>query len=355
LRDASGPPPRLSTNNFGFVSPHDFPFAAARSDQFLVGIFGGSVANWFCEAGVNRLISDLKRTAFFATREVVPLCFAHEGYKQPQQLLVLAYFLSIGQRFDLVINVDGFNEVAIASLNQQHGWDISMPSVMHLDPLIDLVNQSTLTPAKLASLTAIARDKARLNALAGRLNRNRFASIDLVLGRYYTFVQRRYRSELVRFTTLPSNPPQRSVVHVTPSTRTRPGTTVFADIAQNWLTSSALMQQMLAAQHVPYVHVLQPNQYYSTRKFTEAEAKVAFNAGSPFKPGAEQGYPFLEKAATSDRSPVKVFNGVHIFDNVSGHVYADDCCHYTLIGYQRLADFVAQSILSSRGSWNTGN
>ena len=38
-------------------------------------------------------------------REPVPLCFSHEGYKQPQQLLVLSYFLSLGQPFDLVINM----------------------------------------------------------------------------------------------------------------------------------------------------------------------------------------------------------------------------------------------------------
>jgi hypothetical protein len=38
------------------------------------------------------------------------------GYKQPQQLMSLAWVLSLGAHFDAVINVDGFNEVALAPL-----------------------------------------------------------------------------------------------------------------------------------------------------------------------------------------------------------------------------------------------
>src|SRR5215210_3386334 len=35
---------RPETNNIGFGSPHAFPFIRTDSRQFLVGIFGGSVA-----------------------------------------------------------------------------------------------------------------------------------------------------------------------------------------------------------------------------------------------------------------------------------------------------------------------
>jgi hypothetical protein len=351
LRETPASPSRVEANNFGFASPHAYPFARTGGDQLVVGIFGGSVAAWFCQVGVSRLEATLKQNPFFARRTLVPLCFSHEGYKQPQQLLTLAYFLSVGQQFDLVINIDGFNEVALSPLNEQHGWDISMPSVMHLDPLINLVNQSTLTSEKLDSLAAIGRDKRRLNALAARLNRNRFASIDFVLGRYYAFVERRYREELVRFDQLPSNPPQQSVIHVAPPVRDRRGTNVYEDIAREWIASSLLMKQLLTARGVPYFHVLQPNQYYSTRTFSAAEAKVAFNAGSPFKEGAARGYPFLEMALQSSGGAPDVLNAVHVFDAERAAVYIDDCCHYTLVGNQRLADFIAKSILASTGPW----
>jgi hypothetical protein len=184
--------PRVATNNFGFASPYSFPIIRARDDQFIIGIFGGSVGVWFCQVGVERLLSDLQQHRFFQARRLIPLCMAHEGYKQPQQLLVLAYFLSIGQPFDLVINIDGFNEVALSALNNEQGLDISMPSVLHLNALINLIDQETLTPEKLASLAAIARHKERLNSLAGTLTRNRSAAIDVVLGLYRRSVLSEY-------------------------------------------------------------------------------------------------------------------------------------------------------------------
>jgi hypothetical protein len=342
LRSPGTPPPHVTTNNFGFVSPHDYPYQPS-ANQVIVGIFGGSVAAWFCEVGADRLVADLRRQLDYASKDLVPLCFAHEGYKQPQQLIVLAYFLSIGQRFDLVVNIDGFNEVAIGSLNEQHGWDESMPSVLHLDPLIALVNQSTLTSAKLNALAAINRERARVNGLAMFLNRNRLASIDLLGGRYYTYLDDRYRADLVAFDQIPSAPPRQSTIHVVPPVQPRRGDAVFADIARNWIAASALMDGMLATRHVPYVHVLQPNQYYSTRVFSDAERKVAFNTGSPFKEGAIHGYPFLERAIAASGAPVMVFNAVHLFDAEPKPVYIDDCCHYTLVGYERIADFIAVS------------
>lgn len=347
LRATPTSPARVSANNFGFASTRDYPVAKSRDDQFIIGIFGGSVAAWFCQAGVSRLEADLKRDSAFRTRQLIPLCFAHEGYKQPQQLLALAYFLSIGQSFDLVINIDGFNEVALSSINDQRGWDISMPSVMHLDALINLVNESTLTPAKLDALSAIRRDRQRLGDLAARLNRNHLAAIDLVLGRYFALVQRRYGNELVRFSQLPSNPPQQSVIHVAPRVTDRTAT-LYQDIAREWITASLEMKQLLTARGVPYVHVLQPNQYFSTRPFSPAESQVAFNAGSPFKAGAAKGYPFLQTELRAHAAMLDVRDGVHIFDTERAPVYIDDCCHYTLVGNQRLADFIADAILTSR-------
>jgi hypothetical protein len=46
-----------------------------------------------------------------ADKEIVLLNFGSGGFRQPQQLLILTYFFLIGQRLDLVINLDGFNEV----------------------------------------------------------------------------------------------------------------------------------------------------------------------------------------------------------------------------------------------------
>ena len=332
---------RPETNNIGFGSPHPFPFSRTDSRQFLVGIFGGSVARLFCDRGAPRLIANLKQAPAFAGRDIIPLCFSHEGYKQPQQLIVLAYFLSLGQQLDLAINIDGFNEVALGTYNNDRGRDISMPSPIHLDPLISLIDRSTMTPAMVSSLAAINAYKERLNALAVRMRRNRIASIGFALERYYTLTSNRYQAELARFAALPPNPPLSSIIQVTPAVKRRDMAALYDDIAAEWVNASLLMNDMLEARGVRYVHVLQPNQYFTSRHFSEAEARIALNNDTAFKVTVEHGYPALERAAAGLRQKEHFFDATAIFDAEPAAVYEDDCCHYTARGNEVLADFIA--------------
>ena len=338
---------RKETNNIGFGSPQAFPVARTSDRQFLVGIFGGSVGRIFCDRGKSRLIANLQRSEQFANREIVLLCFAHEGYKQPQQLLVLAYFLSLGQELDLAINIDGFNEVALGSYNNDRGRDISMPSPIHIDPLINLIDRSTMTAPMIESLAEINRDKQQLNSLANRIERNRVASINFFLERFYNRTWDRYQAELTRFGELPPNPPTASLVLLTPSVKPRDGSTLFTDIAAEWASASLLMKDMLAARAVPYMHVWQPNQYYTSRKFSEEEARVARNDATPFKPPVERGYAALERASVALGQQEHFFDATKIFDAEPAAVYEDDCCHYTQRGNEILADFIASGALQA--------
>ena len=347
-------PAGFATNNFGFATPHDFPYLKKSEREFVVGVFGGSVGVWFCQLGMPRVVQELSQRPFFRDRTIVPLCFSHEGYKQPQQAVLLTYFLSIGQQFDLVINLDGFNEVALSRLNQQRGFDLSMPSAMHLEGLRTLIDGGTMTPEKLRSLAAIDSDQQRLNGLADRLNRARMAVMYVLLERYYRVVEARYQAEQARFAALPAASSGSSALHITPPLGHEAPERFFDDVAAMWVRASALMQGALARQGATYVHLLQPNQYATARRFSDAEAKVALNPASPFKPGAEQGYPALIAAvnalpATSDRP--HIFDATRVFDAEPAPVYADDCCHFTKKGNELLADFAVQAVRSVRPDW----
>lgn len=347
---------RVATNNFGFAAPFDYPFVTADARQFVVGIFGGSVGAWFCQVGTNRLAENLRRHPYFAARDIVPVCFSHEGYKQPQQLLVLSYFLALGQAFDLVVNIDGFNEVALGRLNAERGMDASMPSVMHLAPLVDLASQTTLTPEKVAMLQAIAGDRGRLDRLSARLNATHFASVHVVLARYRQHVEARYLAARAAYADLPAASAEASVIRVTPPVSGHTGEALMADITAGWSRASRLMRDSLRARDVPYVHVLQPNQYYTRRTFGADEARVALNPASPFKPGAEQGYPALVREMASGelrKAGVNVADATGLFDGEPSAVYIDDCCHYTRRGYELLADVIAARTLAGEGPWRT--
>jgi hypothetical protein len=337
------------TNNFGFVSPHDYPFERQGTGQFIVGIFGGSVALWFCEVGVERLIDGLMQHATFKGRTVVPLCFSHEGYKQPQQLQVLAYFLSIGQELDLVLNIDGFNEVALSSLGPPRGLDISMPSSMHIEPMVDLINQATLSSERLETLAAISRDRRQINALVARLRRNRLASINFVLELLHQRASMRHAEAAAALARLPPTPPRNSLIQLTPPVAARDEAALFDEIAKQWARASRSMSDLLAARSIPYFHVLQPNQYFATgRTFSTAEARVAFHPESPFRNGVQKGYPRLLRESGALTPPRMYFlNAVELFDAEPSAAYMDDCCHYTRAGYDRLADFIARGVLAA--------
>jgi hypothetical protein len=340
----------LTTNNFGFVAAHDYPYAKQSDREFVVGIFGGSVAAWFCRLGAPPFLRQLGERPFFRGKTLVPLCFAREGYKQPQQALLLTYFLSLGQAFDLVVNIDGFNEVALSRVNDEHGADLSMPSTMHLDGLKSLIDAGATTPEKLASLTAIEGHRKRLGRVARWLNATSFAGVFVPLERYHRVVEARYRAERARFAALPAATGDRSFVGVTPPLPR--GQVALADaVAQLWVRSSRQMRDALTGQGIAYVHVLQPNQYATARRFSDAEAAVARNPASPFKLGAEQGYPRLLEALHARPPTERIFDGTAIFDSEAAPVYVDDCCHYTLRGNQLLAAFVARAVVTAHPGW----
>jgi hypothetical protein len=221
-----------------------------------------------------------------------------------------------------------------------------MPSVMHMDPLTALINGASLTADSVESLAKVQSYRARVNRLADRVNHARSAALYLIWARLHTVAQRNYRAEVQRFDTT-AGASTTPLVRVTPKTRERQGADLWQDIAANWVRASVLMQEMLAARGVPYVHVLQPNQYFTTRPFSTEEAAVALAADSPFKPGAEQGYPYLERAIASGelaRAGIVALDGVHLFDGERAPVYIDNCCHYTRRGYEILADAIATAV-----------
>lgn len=333
---------RGRTNAIGFDSPYDYPFERANPRQYIIGIFGGSVGWYFCDRGVAQMVAGLRAAPELAGRDIVPLCFAHEGYKQPQQLLVLAYFLSLGQQFDLVVNLDGFNEAALGAANNDRGRDISMPSPMHLDPLINVIDRSTLTAKAIESLAAISHDKERLNALAKRVRNTHSAFLGFAFGKYYEYTRHQYEAEIARFAQVSAAPATNaSMIQLTPPVHRRDGDRLYADIAAEWESASLLMHDMLHARNVPYVHVLQPNQYASHHAFGADEARIALNPASPFKLPVERGYPALRDAGSRLAKRVAFFDASSLFDSVREPVYEDDCCHYNQRGNALLGAFVA--------------
>ncbi len=125
------------SNNYGFFAKHDYPYRARSSSEFLLGVFGGSVAQWFCLQQGRSFAQELAAN-LGKNRTVEVLNFGLGAFKQPQSAFALAYFVMLGQRFDAVLLLDGFNEAALAWVNATRGTAGASPSASHMDMFDDV-------------------------------------------------------------------------------------------------------------------------------------------------------------------------------------------------------------------------
>ncbi len=332
---------QYSANNVGLLSPHDYPYRKKSSDQFIIGIFGGSVAMYygFYELENHVLVDSLKQLPYFQNKQIVVLPFASGSYKQPQQLLELNYFTALGQDFDLVINIDGFNETALSYMNNQAGYDSAMPSVEMFRPLVQLANGS-LSSNQLALTIEILKLRDDLRTAQARLKSCRFAAcygLSWIQLRYYL---RQYQKKSEEFNRLATSSRRSQALD---------DAVVIEDMASVWAKSELAMSQLLAARRISYFLFLQPNQYYATgRKFSETEEKVALDPARRYPPGVIKGYPrLIAQIEDLRKAGVNVVNAANAFDETSESVYVDSCCHYSRTGNEIFARFVAGQIVKS--------
>jgi hypothetical protein len=343
--------PGFKVNNYGFISPHDYPFKKTKPNQFVVGIFGGSVASGYAIFEVQNqiLAKHLKQLPGLQDKEFVILSFATGGYKQPQQLLILNYFLALGQELDMVINIDGFNEVALANLNNQNKIDMAMPSVQHILPLTNLANNS-LSLKAMKTTIAIQENKAKIDRGLKDLQNCKLAACNALTSVYIQNLLNNYRTDVIQFEKERGTTTENdggSAVFINTNKAVLKDDVAFEKMAWNWAKSSIFMNKVLSASKVPYFHVIQPNQYYQTKRvFSEAEKQIAFNKETPYDKSVKLGYPALfEKLPNLAKNKVNVLNAVNVFDNTKDIVYVDSCCHYNETGEVIFSDYIGSSIL----------
>ncbi|MCT7988843.1 hypothetical protein [Laspinema olomoucense] len=340
-------------NNWGFPSDYDYPFIRQNPNQVIIGVFGGSVASNFAmyESENQVLTKTLKeKIPELANKEIIILPFALGGYKQPQQLLILNYILSLGQEFDFVINIDGFNEVALSHLNYQENIALSMPSVQHLLPLRDVASNN-LGVDELSAIAKIVENREELIQRQESLQESKLASTYLFRVVSTQAAARKYQENLMAFEKIrgqkQQNPEQDFILKIENPQEVVDVDTAFKKMAELWGNSSRLMKQSLENQNSLYFHFIQPNQYYPTgRSFSEDERKLAIIENHPYQGGVQKGYPALLQTIEQLKTEnIPIFNATKIFDNVNEIVYIDSCCHYNQTGNQVFTTYIADSIV----------
>jgi len=121
-----------------------------------------------------------------------------------------------------------------------------------------------------------------------------------------------------------------------------------------WLQSSMLMRDLAEQNGAVYLHVLQPNQYYSEKTFSARERRIALKSKHPYPQAVKELYPVLVKRSRElVEKGVNFVDATPIFDDIDIIIYADSCCHYNDAGNRLLVDRIVRGIRHSFPSGRT--
>jgi hypothetical protein len=99
-----------------------------------VAVFGGSVASKLVHPPQNglSLLVALQERPEFSGRNITIYSMAQGAAKQPQQVMALVMLQTLGQRPDIVLNLDGYNEFGIGYENVRYSTHPIFPSLAFL-------------------------------------------------------------------------------------------------------------------------------------------------------------------------------------------------------------------------------
>ncbi len=328
--------PDLPISRFGFHG--DVPIKKRSKDRFIVGIFGGSVAMQFGLYGQQRLREALKRSPKLADRTIEIVNLGLGGYKQPQQLMALQLMLVLGGEFDCVVNLDGFNEVALVRENVPLGvpawfprsWARLLDGAPSSEQLRRIGHIAFLHEQR--QQQAEAADTFWWSPLAQFLWqwRDRDSALQIA--------ELRQQAERSKPTDNPA---------ITgPGTDGRTNSEACSDMVKLWQRASRQMHSICKQNGIHYFHFLQPNQYVpGSKPIGKLEASVAVNVQQHWQNAVLQGYPQLRAAGAELRAEGIWFHDLtNVFADHREPLYTDTCCHFGASGHAIVTEHVAAAI-----------
>jgi hypothetical protein len=329
----------MGISRWGFVDDKD-PIQLASPDRLVVGIFGGSVAWYLSKESAETIIDGLRTVPAFRDKEVVIVRTALFGYKQPQQLLALTYLLSMGAHFDVIINLDGFNEAVLpVTENLQKRVFPFYPRTWFLRVADSPTSRSVVE--HVLSLRAWRRTFAQ-TVTKPIVGRSMTANIAWKL--IDESVSNTINREQVEWLKQPAS--DGNYAATGPFTPYPDEALMYRDLADKWKTASLQMSRLARANGSAYFHFLQPNQYVPGSKPMSADERaIAIDEGFMFAHPARTGYPYLVAAGLDLlREGVWFQDLTRLFADVTLPVYRDNCCHLEKRGNEMLAATIASAI-----------
>lgn len=336
-------PTARGVNDFGFFRGD--PLIRRSPDRRSVVFFGGSVADQVFYLGQGAFVEALSRRPDFEGRGIDVLTTAVGGYKQPQQLMILAYLLSRGAEYDVVVNLDGFNEIDSSMDNIATGVNPFFPHTWKLHARLGLDREASVL---LGRIEVLRDERERLRGWFDRpLLRSSAFTLTL-----WDFLDRARELDIGRHTARleamldddrEDLPPQ---VQGPPYAYTS-DEAFYREIADFWASASLHMARLCELHGIAYVHALQPNQYLpGSKKLTEEELETAYDEGYTGPERVPVAYPILVERGRElrERHGVNFVDLTQMFADEPRTIYNDFCCHVNTLGAELMARRIAAAI-----------
>lgn len=311
----------------------------SNQGKFEVLVMGGSVAVHLGDYLVARPPKALREAARAAGRELVLLNFAHGGFKQPQQANRLLYLLSLGARPEAVLELDGFNEVAVAfEIGREfgihplypYGWQSVLPERLatgreRLRVIAGLFSERE----GLTELLDRSRERGWLqSAVASRWIEARF---NRGLARLQALREERVQLELGREKGGPVPERDGPPFDATPAA-------LIETALGAWEQGSLAMQALCSFHGIRYLHALQPTLHDPGAKPMHERERAIPLPPQAWLEGVRLGYPRLrERGPALRQRGVRLVDATGLFSAEPAERYYDPC-HLNGEGIRDLAE-----------------
>ena len=336
--------PFLGWDNESLLADLEQHVAAARvksERDYWVVIVGGSVSSLFAQAVGEDLALALETSPALVGRDVRVLNYGRGSFKQPQQVVMLTWLLGLGIEPDLVLNIDGFNEVALGSANATRGMHAGYPSYNQWLAVIGDMSTDPETLARLVQLHAAGEDARALAKRVADLGLAHSAILGTLAARRQDRLRARAAGAQLEYVGTFADKilaePRLLGPHFDPET-------LFPDIVRLWVEGSRSLAALCSARGARYVHVLQPTlQDIGSKPLTDDEQEAG-KALRSWVRGVRRGYPLLRKASAElEREGVRFIDASLAFADVTETLYYDPC-HFRQAGNERLLAFILDGL-----------
>ena len=333
----------LKTNRYGLFDSSD-GVHHKRPDRLIVAIAGGSVAWQMSCAGADVLRHKLQEIPAYREREIIFVRLAQSGYKQPQALFALNYYLLLGGEFDIVMNLDGYNETALPTCeNLIANVALDYPQGWHARTL-DIVDPRDADASFRVFEIRGLRQRLALASLESPFRV--FPSYQLI----WYFRENRLRSQLIEIEEdlmARGRERKRGFLHAGPHPLAKNQEEAIVESVRIWKQASLQMHRICEAHQILYVHAIQPNQYDpGSKPLSEYEKEKCYSDSVEYGKIVKRAYPLLRAEGLALQTlGVRHVDLTQLFAQVTETLYVDPYCHVNQRGSELLAEALGNQVI----------